>query len=78
MAARIRKVKHDEDTRLKIKSSQLINFVQNHVLNGAAATKTQISGALGLLKKTLPDLQSVDGSLNLHHFKHEEAIKDLE
>jgi hypothetical protein len=38
----------------------------------------QVKAAVALLKKTLPDLQSIEGALDLHHHKHEEALKDLE
>jgi hypothetical protein len=38
----------------------------------------QVKAAVALLKKTLPDLQSIEGGLDLHHHKHEEAIKELE
>lgn len=41
-------------------------------------SSTQVAAGLGLLKKVLPDLQSVEGSLDLHHHKHEEALDDLE
>lgn len=38
----------------------------------------QVKAAVALLKKTLPDLQSIEGGLDLHHHKHEEAVKELE
>ena len=55
MAARL-SPKHDAHTRLKIQTSQLVNRLQDHVLSDAEMSKTQISAALGLLKKVLPDL----------------------
>lgn len=76
MAARKRKA-HSPDTRAKIQSSQLINFLQVHALTGTDVKKSQVTAALGLLKKTLPDLQAVEGSLNLTH-RHEEALGELE
>lgn len=76
MAAR-KKVRHTEDVRAKIQASQLINFLQMHVFNGTDIKKTQVTAALGLLKKTIPDLQSVEGTMNLHHH-HEDALKELE
>ncbi len=41
---------------------------------------TQVNAALGLIKKTLPDLSSVDisGLLDVNLTKHEEAIDELE
>lgn len=77
MAARTRQVRHSDDVRAKIQSSQLINFLQKHVLEGTDIKKTQVTAALGLLKKTIPDLQSIEGSMELHHHKHEDALDQL-
>lgn len=38
----------------------------------------QVKAVTTLLKKTMPDLQSIEGGLDLTHRKHEEALKDLE
>lgn len=59
MAARTRKVQHDQKTRDKIQASQLINSLQNHVLGKVDMKPTQVAAALGLLKKTVPDLSAV-------------------
>lgn len=56
MPARIRKIRHDDETRAKIKTSQLINRLQDHVLGSVDLKPTQVQSALGLLKKTIPDL----------------------
>jgi hypothetical protein len=56
MAPRINKIRHDEETRAKIKTSQLINRLQDHILNDLDLKPTQVTAALGLLKKTIPDL----------------------
>ena len=77
MAARLRQ-NHSEEVRAKIQTSQLINVLQDHVFNGTEIKKTQVSAAIALLRKTIPDLQSVEGTLDLHHHKHEEAIGELE
>ena len=63
MAARLNP-KHDERTREKIKTSQLVNRLNAFVLGELDPTSnkpvelssTQVTAALGLLKKTLPDL----------------------
>lgn len=60
MAARIRKIRHDDETRAKIQTSQLINRLSDHVLGTVDLSPTQVTAALGLLKKTLPDLSQVD------------------
>ena len=65
MAARDR-IQHDANTRKKIQASQLINRLTDHVLKDLDLTATQVAAALGLLKKTLPDLSNVTlaGSLD--------------
>lgn len=60
MAARVNKIRHDEETRAKIKTSQLINRLEGHVLNDVDMKPTQVQAALGLLKKTIPDLSQSD------------------
>jgi len=60
MAARIRKIRHDDETRAKIQASQLLNRLQNHALGEVEMTPTQIRATEVLLKKTLPDLTSVE------------------
>ena len=59
MAARLRKT-HQDDVREKIKTSQLINRLQNHALGLTEMTPGQITAALGLLRKVLPELQSAE------------------
>lgn len=76
MAPRI-KIRHDENTKAKIKASQLVNFLQNHVLTGNDVKKTQITAAVALLKKVLPDLATVDGTMNVTH-RHEDVLTELE
>ncbi|HEY3473455.1 MAG TPA: hypothetical protein VGK56_02535 [Anaerolineales bacterium] len=60
MAARKLKVRHDEETKAKIQASQLINRLQDHVLGLVDLKPTQVTAALGLLKKTIPDLSSAE------------------
>lgn len=64
MAARVNKVRHDDKTRAKIQTSQLINRLEKHILNDLDLKPTQVTAALGLLKKTLPDLANVELSGN--------------
>lgn len=77
MAARKHKVRHTEDIREKIQGSQIINFVQDHVLKDRTASKSQITAALGLLKKILPDLQAVEGTMNVT-VRQEDALRALD
>lgn len=60
MAARKIKIRHDDETRAKIKTSQLINRLQDHVDGSVDLKPTQVTAALGLLKKTLPDQSQSD------------------
>jgi hypothetical protein len=64
MAARTTKIRHDDETRAKIQTSQLINRLENHILNELELKPSQVNAALGLLKKTLPDLANVELSGN--------------
>lgn len=58
MATRTRKVRHDDLTRQKIKTSQLVNRLTAHVLGSVEMSPSQVTAGLGLLKKSLPDLSS--------------------
>jgi len=72
MAARTTKIRQTEETRLKIQTSQLINRLTAHVFGTLEKPldATQVSAALGLLKKSLPDLSAtnVSGDIFNHHF----------
>lgn len=59
MAARIRKIRHDEETRLKIKVSQLINRLTAHASGEVELTPTQVRAIEILLRKALPDLSDL-------------------
>ena len=61
MAARLRK-NHQEDVRLKIQASQLINRLTDHALGTLDLSSSQIKAIEILLKKTLPDLTQVQGA----------------
>ena len=56
MAAR-KRIGLSENTRQRIKTSMLVLRLENHVQGKAKMASTQVTAALGLLKKTLPDLQ---------------------
>lgn len=59
MAARIKKIRHDENTRLKIQAAQLINRLTNHANGEIELTATQVRSIEILLRKILPDLSDV-------------------
>lgn len=60
MAARINK-RHQDAVRERIQTSQLINVLQAHALNGDGEfPPTRMKAIEILLKKSLPDLSSVE------------------
>jgi hypothetical protein len=60
MAPRIVKIRHDDETRAKIQATQLINRLTDHALGSVELSQTQVRSIEILLKKSLPDLQSVE------------------
>lgn len=62
MAARVNKIRHDDETRSKIKAAQIINRLMGHINGNVDLKPTQVSAALGLLGKVLPDMKSVEHS----------------
>lgn len=59
MAERLRKM-HQGDVRAKIQTSQLINRLSDHALGKVELSATQIKAIEVLIRKTLPDLSSVE------------------
>ena len=48
------------DHRAKIQNSNILNALIEHAEGSREMSSTQVTAALGLLKKALPDLQSVE------------------
>lgn len=61
MAERLNK-RHQEMIREKIRGSQLVNRLENHVLDDLELSPTQVTAALGLLRKVVPDLKATEHS----------------
>lgn len=59
MAARVNKIRHDEETRAKIQASQIINRFMSCLNGEVELSPAQVSAGKTLLNKALPDLQSV-------------------
>ncbi len=62
MAARLNRL-HQESVRDKIRATQLVNALQNHVFSESKAKRldsTQVTAALGLLKKCVPDISATE------------------
>ncbi len=70
------------DPREKIQVLRLIEALEAHVLDGKKMSATQVSAAIALLKKILPDLPGSVSSKLLEDDKtlkaHEEALRELE
>jgi hypothetical protein len=62
MAVRAR-LYHPDEVKAKIKTSQIINRLNGYALGELQMEKAQVTAALGLLKKTVPDLQSIEATL---------------
>lgn len=78
MAAR-NKLTHDQKTREKIQTSQLINRLTNHAFGELELTSSQVKSIEILLRKTLPDLKQLEVSgsvVNLTHEQWLEMLKD--
>ena len=67
MAKRTRRISNDENTRAKIKTTLIINRLTDHIEDKIELSQTQVTAALGLLKKTLPDQKAMEisGELNI-------------
>lgn len=59
MAARVRKIRHDEETRAKIQAAQIINRFTSCLMGEIVLDAQQVSCGKTLLNKILPDLSSV-------------------
>lgn len=53
---------HQDDVRAKIQASQLVNRLTGHALGEIELSATQIRAIEILLKKSVPDLQSIEMS----------------
>jgi len=65
MAARVSKIRHDDETRAKIQAAQIINRFQRCVMGDISLDAQQVSCGKTLLNKVLPDLSAVshDGTM---------------
>ena len=79
MAARSSRISIDENTRKKIQASQLINRLTNHMLaDEDIMSQSQVNAALGLLKKTLPDLKQQEINVTATEMTYEEWLEHVE
>ena len=84
-----KKLNHDDRTRAKIQTSQIINRLEKHIfsypvfdeetnswINKELMTTSQVTAALGLIKKTLPDLASIEYKGEIVHRNASELTED--
>ncbi len=60
MAARTRKIRHDDNTRAKIKAAQIINRMQDCIMGKVELNQAQVSCGKALLDKCLPSLANTE------------------
>jgi len=56
-----------DEHRVKIKNSNILNALIEHVEGKREMSATQVSAGLGLLKKVMPDLSSADNTTEVVH-----------
>jgi len=59
MPARVKKIRHDDETRAKIQAAQIINRFQDCLNGKIVLDAQQVSVGKTLLAKVLPDLSAV-------------------
>lgn len=67
MAARNVKIRHDEETRAKIQTTQLLKRLQDHVFGHCDLEATQVKAAEICLRKALPDLTATEMTAEVVH-----------
>jgi hypothetical protein len=60
MSARVKKIRHDENTRAKIQVAKIIGRLEGLVAGTVEMPPHAVTAALGLLRKVLPDVNSVE------------------
>lgn len=76
MAARTRKIRHDDETRAKIQAAQIINRFHACVMGEIELDAQQVSCGKALLAKVLPDLSAVEHSGEIAH-SHEDRLAEV-
>jgi hypothetical protein len=59
--------RHQDDVRSKIQASQLVNRLTDHVNSKVELTASQVTAALGLLRKCVPDLSATELTAEVTH-----------
>ena len=64
MAARTNKRLHDEQTKRRIRASQLLNRLESYAKGEIEMTQGQVMAAKVVIGKSIPDLKSIEHSGN--------------
>ena len=67
MAARNKKIRHDDETRAKIQAAQIINRFHACIMGEVTLDSQQVSCGKTLLAKVLPDLSSAEMTSEVTH-----------
>jgi hypothetical protein len=74
---RRRDTSHSQETRDKIKITQLINRLTQHAMGEVEMTATQVTAALGLIRKALPDLAAMEVKAQIEHHTVSGEVMDI-
>lgn len=77
MAAR-KRISHDEKTREKIQTTQLVKRLTEHALTDLELSSSQVKAIEILLRKTLPDLKQFEVSGAIATITHEQWLETLQ
>lgn len=67
MPARVRKIRHDDETRAKIQAGVIIDRFTKCLNGEIELSQTQVSCGKTLLNKVLPDLSAVSMDASVEH-----------
>ncbi len=67
-----------EEVREKIKATLIVNKLENHILNDSEMSSSQVTAALGLLRKSVPDLSAIEHKGEVTIGFHEVLLKARE
>lgn len=77
MAAR-KRISHDEKTREKIQTTQLVKRLTEHALTDLELSSSQVKAIEILLRKTLPDLKQFEVNGAIATITHEQWLETLQ
>ena len=76
MATRLRP-QHQEEVKIKIKTSQLVNRLQSHIDGKVELNATQVRGIEILLARTLPTLSSVEQTTHVDPIPSQQELDSM-